>query len=69
MEKTSVDDRVREMEISLVTHEVQCEERWKTNFARLEGLERQLSRIESTIKAGGATTILFLAGIVISLIV
>jgi hypothetical protein len=68
MEPTSIDDRVRKMELDLVSHEVQCEERWKTNFARLVEIERQLSRMESTIRAGGATTILFLAGIVISLL-
>jgi hypothetical protein len=68
MEPTNIDDRVRKMELELVSHEVQCEERWKTNFARLVEIERQLSRMESTIRAGGATTILFLAGIVISLL-
>ena len=69
MEPTSLDDRVREMELELVSHEVQCEERWKTNFARLVEIERQLSRMESTIRAGGATTILFLAGIIVSLLI
>ena len=69
MEPTSVDDRVRKMELELVSHEVQCEERWKTNFARLVEIERQLSRLESTIRAGGATTILFLAGIIVSLLI
>ena len=61
-------DRIRKLEIELVGHEVQCEERWKTNFARLVEIERQLSRMESTIRAGGATTILFLAGIIVSIL-
>ena len=69
MEPTSVDDRVRKMELELVSHEVQCEERRKTNFASLVEIERQLSRMESTIRAGGATTILFLAGIIVSLLI
>ena len=69
MEPTNIDDRVRKMELELVSHEVQCEERWKTNFARLVEIERQLSRMESTIRAGGATTILFLAGIIVSLLI
>ena len=68
METISTDDRVRKLEMELVSHEVQCEERWKTNFARLVELERQLSRIESTIRAGGATTILFLAGFIVSIL-
>ena len=69
MEPTNIDDRIRKLEIELVSHEVQCEERWKTNFARLVEIERQLSRMESTIRAGGATTILFLAGIIVSLLI
>ncbi len=68
METTSLEDRVRKMELELVSHEVQCEERWKTNFARLVEIERQLSRMESTIRAGGATTIFFLAGIIVSIL-
>lgn len=68
MEPTSVDERIRKLEIELVSHEVQCEERWKTNFARLVEIERQLSRMESTIRAGGATTIFFLAGIIVSIL-
>ena len=51
-----------------MSHEVQCEERWKTNFSRLGEIERQLRRIETTIRAGGATTILFLAGIIFSIL-
>ena len=69
MEKISTDDRVRKLEIELVSHEVQCEERWKTNFERLVEIERQLRRMESTIRAGGATTILFLAGIIVSILI
>ena len=69
METISTDDRVRKLELELVSHEVQCEERWKTNFERLVEIERQLRRMESTIRAGGATTILFLAGIIVSLLI
>ena len=69
MEPISDGDRIRQLEIELVSHEVQCEERWKTNFERLVEIERQLRRMESTIRAGGATTILFLAGIIVSLLI
>jgi len=69
MEPINDGDRIRKLELELVSHEVQCEERWKTNFARLVEIERQLSRMESTIRAGGATTILFLAGIIVSLLI
>ena len=69
MEPINDGDRIRQLEIELVSHEVQCEERWKTNFERLVEIERQLRRMESTISAGGATTILFLAGIIVSLLI
>ena len=69
MEPISDGDRIRKLEIELVSHEVQCEERWKTNFERLVEIERQLRRMESTIRAGGATTILFLAGIIVSILI
>ena len=67
-ERCSNEERVRNLEIGLVSHEVQCEERWKTNFSRLGEIERQLRRIETTIRAGGATTILFLLGIIVSIL-
>jgi len=69
METTDLDEQVRKLEIELATHEVQCEERWKTNFSRLTEIERQLSRMESMIRAGGATTIFFLLGIIVSILV
>jgi len=69
MEPISDGDRIRQLEMELVSHEVQCEERWKTNFERLVEIERQLRRMESTIRAGGATTILFLAGIIVSILI
>ena len=62
------DERIRVLEIQQASHEVQCEERWKTNFSRLVDLERQLDRIENIIRAVGATTIIFLAGIVFTLL-
>jgi hypothetical protein len=68
METSDLDEQVRRLELELATHEVQCEERWKTNFSRLTEIERQLSRMESMIRAGGATTILFLLGIIASIL-
>ncbi len=40
----------------LSSHEAMCEERWKTCFNRLEGLDSGISRIESILIAfvGGA---------------
>ena len=60
--------QVDKLEIELATHEVQCEERWKTCFQRLEDVEKGLMRIESRMVAMGGTVILFLAGVLVTLI-
>lgn len=55
------------LEIELRTHEVQCEERWKTTFTRLENIEDTLGRMEGRFVALGGTIILFLAGVIVTL--
>jgi len=36
-------NELNRMKIELATHEVQCEERWKTTFQRLEGIDSTLA--------------------------
>ena len=60
--------QVDKLELEFATHEVQCEERWKTCFQRLADVERGLMRIESRMKGIGGTVILFLAGVLVTLI-
>jgi len=60
--------QVDKLELELATHEVQCEERWKTCFQRLEDVEKGLMRIESRMMGIGGTVILFLAGVLVTLI-
>lgn len=55
------------LELELRTHEVQCEERWKTTFHRLESLEGIIERMESRMMGIAGVLIMFLAGIVITL--
>ena len=55
------------LELDLRTHEVQCEERWKTTFVRLENIEDTLGRMEGRFYALGGTIILFLAGVIVTL--
>jgi len=46
---------------------VQCEERWKTTFNRLDDIDEKLDRMEQRqVKVGGAV-IVFLAGLVATL--
>lgn len=55
------------LEIELRTHEVQCDERWKTTFHRLETIEGSLERFENRMLAMGGILIMFLAGLVVTL--
>ena len=48
-------------------HEVQCEERWKTTFNRLDDIDEKLDRMEQRQVQVGGALILFLAGLVLTL--
>lgn len=63
-----IDMELSELEGDLKTHVVQCEERWKANFARLNQIEISLKRIEGRIIAGGAGLIFFLAGLIVTIL-
>ena len=59
-------ERVHSLESRMAAHEVQCEERWKTTFNRLDDIDSHLQRIESRVMAASGTVILFLLGLVAS---
>ena len=42
----SNDDQINKMKLELTAHEVQCEERWKTTFNRLDDIDGKLDRME-----------------------
>ncbi|MAA92155.1 MAG: hypothetical protein CMQ57_01300 [Gammaproteobacteria bacterium] len=48
-------------------HEVQCEERWKTTFNRLDDIDEKLDRMEQRQLQFGGALILFLLGLVVTL--
>ena len=50
------------------SHEAQCEERWKTVFVRLEGMEKKMDKLHSLSLTATGTVILFLAGIILTLL-
>jgi septin family protein len=66
MGEDKFEQRINTLENQLDKHEVQCEERWKTNFQRLGDIEKAIERIESRIMAVGGAVILFLAGLVVT---
>jgi len=61
-------DRIVEIEKEMHAHEIQCEERWKTTFNRLEDIDSNLRRIESKIMVGAGSLVLFLAGVIVTLL-
>lgn len=60
------EDEVLKVKMELREHEIQCEERWKTTFARFDRIEEQLVRMEQRQMAGLGTLVVFLAGIVVA---
>jgi hypothetical protein len=49
-------------------HEAQCEERWKTIFLRLEGMELKMDKLTNMLLTETGTVILFLGGIILTLL-
>ena len=66
MVEDKVEGRMHTLENQLDRHEVQCEERWKTNFQRLGDIEKAVERMESRIITVGGAVIVFLAGLVVT---
>ena len=63
-----LNDRVREIEIEMAQHDAQCEERWKTTFNRLMDIEDGIKRMENRLIVGAGSVILFLAGVIVTLL-
>ena len=61
-------EKINDLEKGLHAHEVMCEERWKTCFQRLEDVETSLNRIETRMVRIGGTVIMFLAGVIVTLL-
>ena len=64
----TLEKRVREIEIEMAQHDAQCEERWKTTFNRLLGIEEAMKQMESRLLVGAGSMILFLAGVIVTLL-
>jgi hypothetical protein len=52
----------------MAQHDAQCEERWKTTFNRLMDIETSIKRMENRIVVGAGSVIVFLAGVIVSLL-
>lgn len=62
-------NKLEELELKTETHLAQCEERWKTNFKRLDDIDFALRKIEARTIAVGGGLIVFLAGLIVTLMV
>jgi len=58
---------IAELDKRMSTHEVMCDERWKTCFARLDDLDTSISRLESIAIAASGTIIVGTVGILVSI--
>ena len=56
--------QVNLIESELQVHAAQCEERWKTIFARIEDVEETLARMEHRIITASGVIIMFLLGLI-----
>ena len=65
----NLDVRVRDIEIEMAQHDAQCEERWKTTFNRLMDIEETIKRMENRLVMGAGSMILFLAGVIVTLLI
>ena len=63
----NLEEKVQQIEISMASHDSQCEERWKTTFNRLEDIEDTLERIEGKIVTMAGAAIIFLGGLVVTM--
>ena len=59
---------LNELHTKFAAHEVQCEERWKTIFGRLEDIEAKMDRLQFLLLGATGTVILFLGGIILKLV-
>ena len=62
------ENRINDLELEMARHEAQCEERWKTTFNRLNDIEDGLKRSENRIMVAGGSIIIFLAGVIVTLL-
>ena len=60
--------KLNQLNTKFLTHETQCEERWKTIFVRLEILEKKMDKLYTMSFAATGTVVVFLGGIILTLL-
>ena len=67
-ENTKNSEDITELDKRMSTHEVQCDERWKTCFSRLDNLDNNISRLETIAIGACGTIIVGSVGVIISVV-
>jgi len=58
----------KQVKMDLEKHEAICAERWKTAFNTFEDIEGSIKRIEQILIGGAGAIILFMAGLIVTLV-
>jgi|TARA_R110000744_G_scaffold239145_1_gene356572 hypothetical protein len=61
-------ENIIQLDLRMSTHEVMCDERWKTCFARLDDLDTNISRLETIAIGACGTIIVGSVGVIISIV-
>ena len=61
-------ENIVQLDLRMSTHEVMCDERWKTCFSRLDDLDNNISRLETIAIGACGTIIVGTVGVIISII-
>ena len=59
---------IMELDKRMSTHEVMCDERWKTCFSRLDDIGSDISRLETIAIGACGTIIVGSIGVIISIV-
>ena len=59
---------ITELDKRMSSHEVMCDERWKTCFSRLDNLDNNISRLETIAIGACGTIIVGSVGVIITIL-
>tara|TARA_B100001109_G_C18663342_1_gene380619 strand:- start:323 stop:544 length:222 start_codon:yes stop_codon:yes gene_type:complete len=62
------DDEMNKIRIDLAKIETVVAERWKTAFNRFDEIEERLNKLDTYLMSGAAAIILFMAGLIVTLL-
>ena len=60
-------ESIIQLDLRMSTHEVMCDERWKTCFSRLDDLDNNISRLETIAIGACGTIIVGSVGVIITI--